>query len=126
MRPLYRIFRRGWSGTIILRGSVIPRGSVNPLPSGIRLELTGEIGSPFKSIGRLRLSPKNIFVRAIRVIRTKRGRAVELEEWIPLSAIIDRFIVEPISSKSSEARIAMRRADIHRVLTNMKRSFARN
>ena len=103
-------------------GIVIPRGAVNPLPRGTVLELTGEIGSKCKGLGKWRLSPKNIWLCMTRIIMSKGKKDVVLEEWISLDAFQDNNRIRRLIPLSplDKAERSKRRAEQR--LEGIKRS----
>lgn len=112
-----------WKGKVVIVGIVIPRGSLNPLPRGTMLELTGEIGSESDALGQWRLPHKNIWLCGERMIYSKRGKAVVLEEWISLDAFNDRNRVRYLLPGSPiEKALRRRKKSPAEMVEDIKRS----
>lgn len=122
MRPKYVIRRPGWQIKFVLIGIIIPRGFVNPLPRGTILELTGEIGSDYKGIGRRRLSPKNVWLGMTRVIMSKGRKGVVLEEWIQLDAFQDNNRIRRLVPLSPLDKALRSKRRVEQIWENIKRS----
>lgn len=122
MRPKYVIRRILWQGKFVLIGIVFSRGALNPLPRGTVLELTGEIGSDYKGIGRWRLSPKNIWLGMTRVIMSKGRKGVVLEEWIQLDAFQDNNRIRRLVPLSPLDKSQRSKRRVEQIWEDIKRS----
>ncbi len=122
MRPKHVISRLGWQGKFVLIGIIIPKGVLNPLPRGTVLELTGEIGSDYKGIGKWRLSPKNVWLCMTRIIMSKDRKGVVLEEWIQLDAFQDDNRIRRLVPLSPLDKAQRSKRRVERIWEDIKRS----